>query len=85
MSNIGFMRNTVNHIEKLFNFYVENKKKYPSAVEKEDYKNFVFQMERIFRYGEMEDKKEYLQLLKRLKSCDITKVVDIRKKITETK
>ena len=27
MSNIGFMRNTVNHIEKLFNFYVENKKK----------------------------------------------------------
>ena len=29
----------------------------------------------------MEDKKEYLQLLKRLKSCDITKVVDIRKKI----
>ena len=29
MSNIGFMRNTVNYIEKLFNFYIENKKKYP--------------------------------------------------------
>ena len=26
MSNIAFMRNTVNHVEKLFNFYVENKK-----------------------------------------------------------
>lgn len=29
MSNIGFMRNTVNYIEKLFNFYIENKKKIP--------------------------------------------------------
>lgn len=26
MSNISFMRNTVNYIEKLFNFYIENKK-----------------------------------------------------------
>lgn len=79
MSNIGFMRNTVNHIEKLFNFYVENKKKCPSALEKEDYKNFVFQMERIFRYGEMEDEKEYKQLMKKLKSCDLTNVVNLRK------
>lgn len=79
MSNIGFMRNTVNHIEKLFNFYVENKKKYPSAVEKEDYKNFVFQMERIFRYGEMEDEKEYKRLMKKLKSCDLTTVTELRR------
>ena len=26
MSNIGFMRNTVNHIERLFYFYMKNKK-----------------------------------------------------------
>ena len=79
MSNIGFMRNTVNYIEKLFNFYIENKKKYPSAVEKDDYKNFVFQMERIFRYGEMEDEKEYKRLMKKLKSCDLTTVTELRR------
>lgn len=53
MSNIGFMRNTVNHIERLFYFYMKNKKKYPSAIEKEEYKNFVFQMERLYRYKEI--------------------------------
>lgn len=79
MSNIGFMRNTVNYIEKLFDFYIENKKKYPSAVEKEDYKKFVFQMERIFRYGEMEDEKEYKRLIKKLKSCDLTTVTELRR------
>lgn len=79
MSNIGFMRNTVNYIENLFNFYIENKKKYPSAPEKEDYKNFVFQMERIHRYGEMEDEKEYKQLMKKLKSCDLTTVTELRR------
>ncbi len=26
MSNIGFMRNTVDHIESLFNYYFKNKK-----------------------------------------------------------
>lgn len=82
MSNIDFMRNTVNHIEKLFYFYMKNKKKYPSAIEKEDYKNFVFQMERIHRYGEMEDEKEYKQLMKKLKSCDLTNVVGLRKGVT---
>ena len=85
MSNIGFMRNTVNHIEKLFNFYVENKKKYPSAVEKEDYKNFVFQMERLYRYKEIEDEKEYKALLKRLKLCDLTTVVELRRSIKNDK
>lgn len=79
MSNIGFMRNTVDYIEKLFNFYVENKKKYPSAEEKERYKNFVFQMERLHRFGEMEDEKEYKTLLKRLRQCDLTTVVELRR------
>lgn len=36
-------------------------------------------MERIHRYGEMEDEKEYKQLMKKLKSCDLTNVVDLRK------
>ena len=80
MSNIGFMRNTVNHIERLFYFYMENKK-YPSAIEKEEYKNFVFQMERLYRYKEIEDEKEYKALLKRLKLCDLTTVVERRKGI----
>lgn len=66
MSYIGFMRNTVSHIEKLFNKYMENSKSYPSSLEKEDYKNFVFQMERIHRYGEIEDEKEYKKLSKTL-------------------
>lgn len=34
MSYIGFMRNTVNHIEKLFNKYLQNTKIYPSSLEK---------------------------------------------------
>lgn len=79
MSNIGFMRNTVEHIEKLFNKYLQNTKIYPSSLEKEDYKNFVFQMERIHRYGEIENLKEYKELLKRLKVCDLTAVTEIRK------
>lgn len=81
MSYIGFMRNTVSHIEKLFNKYMENSKSYPSSLEKEDYKNFVFQMERIHRYGEIEDEKEYKKLMKRLKECDLTTVVEPRKAI----
>ncbi|MEI3255527.1 MAG: hypothetical protein V8R83_09555 [Candidatus Gastranaerophilaceae bacterium] len=81
MSYIGFMRNTVSHIEKLFNKYMENSKSYPSSLEKEDYKNFVFQMERIHRYGEIEDEKEYKKLMKRLKEHDLTTVVELRKAI----
>lgn len=85
MSNIGFMRNTVNHIERLFYFYMKNKKKYPSVIEKEEYKNFVFQMERLYRYKEIEDEKEYKALLKRLKLCDLTTVVDLRRSIKNDK
>ena len=85
MSNIGFMRNTVNHIERLFYFYMENKKKYPSAIEKEEYKNFVFQMERLYHYKEIEDEKEYKALLKRLKLCDLTTVVELRRSIENGK
>lgn len=81
MSYIGFMRNTVSHIEKLFNKYMENSKSYPSSLEKEDYKNFVFQMERIHRYGEIEDEKEYKKLMKRLKEHDLTTVEELRKAI----
>ena len=81
MSYIGFMRNTVSHIEKLFNKYMENSKSYPPSLEKEDYKNFVFQMERIHRYGEIEDEKEYKKLMKRLKEHDLTTVVELRKAI----
>nr|DAZ11199.1 MAG TPA: hypothetical protein [Caudoviricetes sp.] len=81
MSYIGFMRNTVSHIEKLFNKYMENSKSYPSSLEKEDYKNFVFQMERIHRYGEIEDEKEYKKLMKRLKEHNLTTVVENRKAI----
>ena len=75
------MRNTVSHIEKLFNKYMENSKSYPSSLEKEDYKNFVFQMERIHRYGEIEDEKEYKKLMKRLKEHDLTTIVELRKAI----
>ena len=85
MSNIGFMRNTVNHIERLFYFYMKNKKKYPSAIEKEEYKNFVFQMERLYRYKEIEDEKEYKALLKRLKLCDLATVVELRRSIKNGK
>lgn len=81
MSYIGFMRNTVSHIEKLFNKYMENPESYPSSLEKEDYKNFVFQMEHIHRYGEIEDEKEYKKLMKRLKEHDLTTVVELRKAI----
>lgn len=60
---------------------MENSKSYPSSLEKEDYKNFVFQMERIHRYGEIEDEKEYKKLMKRLKEHDLTTVVELRKAI----
>lgn len=43
MSYIGFMRNTVSHIEKLFNKYMENSRAIHRHSKKEDYKNFVFQ------------------------------------------
>ena len=39
-------------------------------------------MECIHRYGEMEDEKEYKQLMKKLKSCDLTNVVGLRKGVT---
>ena len=85
MSYIGFMRNTVSHIEKLFNKYMENSKSYPSSLEKEDYKNFVSQMERIHRYGEIEDEKEYKKLMKRLKEHNLTAVVELRKALNNAK
>lgn len=85
MSYIGFMENTVKHIEILFQYYFKNKKKYPSATEKEDYKNFIFQMERIYRYGEMEDEQKYKELVKRLRKCDLTEVVKLRKAIKNAK
>lgn len=81
MSYIGFMENTVKYIEILFQYYLKNKKKYPSAIEKEDYKNFIFQMERIHRFGEMEDEQKYKELMKRLRKCDLTAVVELRKAI----
>lgn len=79
MCNIGFMENTVNHIEKRFQYYFKNKKAYPSALEKEDYRNFIFQMERIHRYGEMEDEKKYKELLKRAQLSNIECVAALRK------
>lgn len=75
------MENTVKHIEILFQYYLENKKKYPSAIEKEDYKNFIFQMERIRRFGEMEDEQKCKELMKRLRKCDLTAVVELRRAI----
>jgi hypothetical protein len=38
-------------------------------------------MERIHRYGEIEDEKEYKKLMKRLKEHDLTTVVELRKAI----
>lgn len=78
MSNIGFMRNTTNYIVALFNHYMQNKKKYPSAVEKEDYKNFIWQMQRLKCYGEIEDEKEYNELMKKLAKHNLLEVTKIR-------
>lgn len=36
-------------------------------------------MERIHRYGEMEDEKGYKELMKRLRKHDLTAVVELRK------
>lgn len=80
MSNIGFMRNTTKHIETVFAKYLNDKKKYPSATEKAEYKNFIYQMERLKRFGEIEDELEYKRLMKILKQCDLTSVVVKRKK-----
>lgn len=85
MSNIGFMENTVKHIEQRFQHYVKNKKSYPTAIEKADYRNFIFHMERIYRYGEMEDEVKYKKLLKTAKQCDLTQVVAIRKEVSNAK
>lgn len=78
MSNIGFMENTVKHIEKLFNYYFKNKKSYPTALEKEDYRNFIFQMEKnpsLRRDGRRSKIQKVVKNSKtmRLNTCCITK------------
>lgn len=85
MSNIGFMENTVKHIEQRFQHYAKNKKSYPTAIEKADYRNFIFQMERLYRFGEIEDEVKYKKLLKTAKQCDLTRVVSLRKGVTNAK
>lgn len=80
MSNIGFMENCTKHIEDFFAQCMKDSKKSPSKVDKEEYLNLIYQLELMEKCGEIEDKKKYKELLKRLKNSDLTRVSEIRKK-----
>ena len=96
MSYIGFMRHTVKRIEELFNYYMKNSRKRLSAVDKAAYKDFIYKMEQLYKWGEIEDVKEYKRLMKiakrdvkeykRLmkiaKSCDLTAIAELRKNVS---
>lgn len=80
MSYIGFMRHTVKKIEELFNYYMKNSRKRLSAVDIAAYKDFIYKMELLYKWGEIEDVKEYRRLMKIAKSCDLTAIAELRKK-----
>lgn len=57
MSNIGFMESCAVHIEALYNYYMKNPKLKPSKAEKESYIKIITELDNMYKYGEIEDKK----------------------------
>ena len=83
MSNIGFMKSCTECIKALFDRYMSEGggKKIPNAAEKQEYLFLLEQFEIMFKNNEIEDKSEYKRLYKILKSCDLTRVTELRKKL----
>ena len=83
MSNIGFMKSCTECIKALFDRYMSEGgvKKYPTQAEKQEYLFLLEQFEIMFKNNEIEDKSEYKRLYKILKSCDLTRVTELRKKL----
>lgn len=79
MSNIGFMKNCTLSVEKLFNECIANPKKNPTEVEKEQYRNLMYQLGLMYKNNEIEDVKKFKMLWNRLKKSDITQIKEIRK------
>lgn len=81
MSNIGFMQHFTKHVEDLYRDCIENPKKNPTSVEKEDYVNTIYRLEQMRKYNEIEDIKLYDILMKKLINCDLRKVTEERRKL----
>lgn len=84
MSNIGFMENCTIHIEAFFKVCMENKVN-PSKTDKESYQKLLYDLDYMYRHDEIEDKKKYKELLKRLKESDLTRVTELRNKYNKKK
>ena len=80
MSNIGFMQHFAKHVEELFNKCIDNPKKNPTSVEKEDYVNTIYRLEQMKKYNEIEDVKLYEILMKKICNCNLMNVAEIRRK-----
>ena len=81
MSNIGFMQHCTKSIEELYKFYTNNPKKSPSKTEKEEYVKLMFELEQMKTHNEIEDIELFEKLYKILKNCDLTTLVNFRKKV----
>ena len=93
MSNIGFIENCANYIQKLFNEATapppyNGKGTRPrcrsiSESEKESYVNLVKQIELMKKYNEIEDEQRFKKAYKIILECDLTNVTEIRKRIAK--
>ena len=81
MSNIGFMQHFAQSVEKLFSDCVDNPKKNPTSLEKEDYISTIRHLETMYNHNEIEDVKLYHILMRKIKENDITKIADFRKRL----
>ena len=82
MSNLGFMQSTVKRIEELYKFYMTNAGKSPSEREKKEYTQLTEKLEKM--QGAIGDTELYNILIKKLKSCDLTKVTEDRRKLAKS-
>lgn len=81
MSNIGFMQHCTKNIEELYHFYMNNPKKSPSKAEKDEYIKLMYELNQMKTHNEIEDVELFEKLYKILKNCDLTTLVEFRRKI----
>lgn len=60
-------------------------KKNPTALEKQQYHNLMYQLALMLKHNEIEDEKKFKELWERLKKCDITQLAEIRKQLRKKK
>lgn len=80
MSNIGFIQGLAKNIEKINHKYMHSTK-VPSKSEKEEYKRIMNIINIMKEKNEIEDIELFNVLMKKLKECDLTTVVERRNKV----